>query len=119
MLSKTEIQELNINMLGQGIPNKIDFQGYNKPDYVRMESIGRLDVELNDVETYLVIKTLTRYKNRQLLDYKEDIEDTYDFYREIYYSRYPDVKDRKSATDDAISGRTHDIDDYSKIEFLL
>ena len=37
VLTKKELMELNIAMLGEGAPIDLDGVGYNKPDFMAME----------------------------------------------------------------------------------
>lgn len=72
----------NRHMLGQGAPDIEDGQGYNKLDYNFMKSINERYNEMLPAETaYRVAKTLERYKNTQLSEYKERIEASVEFYK--------------------------------------
>ena len=76
MLTTTQIQDLNRYMLGLGAPIEKDYSGYNGPDFSRMEDIGMLRVDLTTSEAYEVLLTLWHYKNTQLSDYSDDLEET-------------------------------------------
>ena len=75
MLTTTQIQDLNRYMLGLGAPIEKDYSGYNGPDFSRMEEIGMLRVDLTTSEAYEVLLTLWHYKNTQLSDYSDDLEE--------------------------------------------
>jgi len=120
MLSVQNIQELNRAMLGLGAPIERDGQGYNKPDFTRMEGIGRLNSELNFMESYVALVTLARYKNTQLRSYADNITETLNFYREEFRNRYSDSETRaKMDMEDAIDGKNHKSTEYQKRELIL
>lgn len=76
MLTTTQIQNINVSMLGLGAPIERDGVGYNKPDFMNMESYGLLNTELSFAESYVVLMALSHYKNSQLKDIKTEIEET-------------------------------------------
>lgn len=83
MLKPNEIQELNIRMLGLGAPIDRDGQGYNKPDFIKMEMYGLLIPELDAHECYEVLKVLYKYRKTQLTDCASEIEESLAEYAEL------------------------------------
>ena len=61
ILKTEKLAELNRAMLGLGAPIERDGQGYNKPDFARMEGIGRLRDEMSFEEAYHVVQTLQHW----------------------------------------------------------
>ena len=122
MLSVKEIADMNVSMLGLGAPVEKDGEGYNKPDFARMEMIGMLSsaVTLSFEETYLALSTLQRYKNTQLKAYKDELEKTYDAYTEEYFKRYPEDERWKGerALENAKEGGRHVKGDYRKKDLI-
>lgn len=116
MLSVQEIQDMNISMLGLGAPVEKDGEGYNKPDFARMETIGMLSamVELSFEETYLTLSTLQKYRNTQLRAYKKELEDTFKAYEEEFHKRYPEEQEWRGerALEEAKDGSKHGLNDY-------
>ena len=116
MLSVQEIQDMNISMLGLGAPVEKDGEGYNKPDFARMETIGMLSamVELSFEETYLTLSTLQKYRNTQLKAYKKELEDTFKAYEEEFHKRYPEEQEWRGerALEEAKDGSKHGLNDY-------
>lgn len=122
MLSVQEIQDMNVAMLGLGTPVEKDGEGYNKPDFARMEMIGMLSaaVELSFEEAYVALSTLRRYENTQLKAYKDDIEETFKAYTEEFERRYPSENEdgedvswkRERALQKAKDGDFRNGDDY-------
>jgi len=120
MLSTQQIAEMNISMLGLGAPIEKDGEGYNKPDYVRMECIGMLTTELTFEEAYLALTTMQKYKNTQLTAYRDELDETYKAYEEEYHKRYPEDVSWKGerALESAKDGSRHQKGDYRKRELL-
>lgn len=83
MLKPNEIQDLNISMLGLGAPIDCDDQGYNKPDFTKMEMYGLLIPELDAHECYEVLKVLYKYRKTQLTDCAAEIEESLAEYAEL------------------------------------
>lgn len=83
MLKPNEIQELNIGMLGLGAPIDRDNQGYNKPDFIKMEMYGLLRPELDAHECYEVLKVLYKYRKTQLSECAAEIEESLAEYAEL------------------------------------
>jgi len=121
VLSTEELQELNIKMLGLGMPIRKDGEGYNKPDYTRMEYIGMLNTPLSFEEAYITVATLRRYKNTQLASYKDELEDTFKAYRMEYLKRYPEEEKEKGQYElaRAARGEKHGKKDYNHYELFL
>lgn len=120
MLSTQQIAEMNVSMLGLGAPIEKDGEGYNKPDYVRMECIGMLTTELTFEEAYLALTTMQKYKNTQLTAYRDELEETFQAYEEEYHKRYPEDESWKGerALDNAKEGSRHQKGDYRKRELV-
>lgn len=120
MLSTQQIAEMNVSMLGLGAPIEKDGEGYNKPDYVRMECIGMLTTELTFEEAYLALTTMQKYKNTQLTAYRDELEETFQAYEEEYHKRYPEDESWKGerALDNAKDGSRHQKGDYRKRELI-
>ena len=97
MLTVEQIQELNWRMLGLGAPIDRDGVGYNKPDFVSMQYIGRLSVKLSFLEAYVCLETLLGYKNTQLTGYKDELEQTMKAYEEQFATLYPKSDEEKYA----------------------
>lgn len=79
VLTKKDLMELNITMLGKGAPVDIDGVGYNKPDFMSMEYLAYKS-ELTDYEAGKIAKALIKYTNTQLSSYKTDIVETAKFF---------------------------------------
>ena len=100
MFTKEELKKYNEFMIGKGAPIERDNVGYNKPDFMKMYWIGMLAVEYNDLECYAITRCLNHYKNTQLKDVKDDIEETYDFYAEKFKTLSDgEIKDIESCDD--------------------
>lgn len=82
LLDGTKIQSLNRYMLGLGVPDERDYQGYNRPDWTRMETIGRYRGDFDDRMCAFVLSTLSNYVNTQLTVNKEDILESLAVYKE-------------------------------------
>lgn len=121
MLSVQEIMDFNISMLGLGAPIEKDGEGYNKPDYNRMELLGMLQVTPDFEETYIVLKTLQKYKNTQLSGYKTELEETFKTYEEEFRKRYPEDApewQKDYAIEKALQGKGHNKGDFKKRELI-
>ncbi len=79
MLETAEyLQKLNRAMLGLGAPVERDNVGYNQPDYIIMNHIGKMDTEtLAWKELYSICQALGHYTNTQLAGEKEKIVAAY------------------------------------------
>lgn len=119
MLEPWKIQELNYQMLGLGAPTDRDNVGYNKPDFTRMQTIGRLAVTLDEDECYLVLGTLRHYKNTQLGLYADEIESSFNRYKEILEKKYFDETDMMFALENIRNGGSHPRADFIKEELVL
>lgn len=93
VLDSENIQYLNRYMLGLGQPVERDYQGYNRPDWMRMEGIGRYMGDLDDRTCMYILETLSNYVNTQLTSDKEDILESLNEYKER-------VKERESESAD-------------------
>lgn len=82
VLNEQEIRNLNWTMLGLGAPVDRDDQGYNKPDFVRMEPYGRYLCGMNAGHLYFILEALSHYKNTQLYAEAANIEDSLAYYRD-------------------------------------
>ena len=80
ILTNQTLIDLNKKMLGLGAPVQIDGQGYNKVDYSSM-ILYATNVKLTDYQANLIINTLNKYKNTQLRNYHDDIEETVAHYK--------------------------------------
>ena len=118
-LERDKIAQLNRAMLGLGAPVERDGQGYNKPDFARMEGIGRLVTDLTLEEAYIAVTTLLRYKNTQLKGYKDELEATRAMYEEELKSLYPHEEDEAMALENTLEGQGHTQDDYQKKELVF
>lgn len=82
MLSKNKIVELNNQMLQLGAPKEKDDIGYNKPDYALMYNLAYIPAEfLKDEYAAVMLNILSRYSNTQLGSYKNELAETFDFYK--------------------------------------
>lgn len=89
VLQKEKLQELNRYMLGLGAPIERDDIGYNRPDFGLMEGLGRYRYDLNDDMAYAVAERLLHYKNTQLANIAQDLDETVDFYRKKLVKERP------------------------------
>lgn len=105
VLEKDYLQDLNRYMLGLGAPVERDGIGYSKPDFGLMEGVGRFLPELSDDMAYAVAERLSHYKNTQLGEYADDLDETVAYYKEL------------TRKDDPVSFRAIS-EDYSVNEFL-
>lgn len=79
ILTKQEMNNINLAMLGQGAPVDIDGVGYNKYDFAKMESLANKD--LTDYEAYKVATTLLKYSKTQLVNLADKITATIAYYQ--------------------------------------
>lgn len=82
ILSKEQVRELNISMLGLGAPIVKDDVGYNIADFKKMELLGRYTGELSDADLSHILSVLMGYSNTQLADYKDALAESLAFYSE-------------------------------------
>lgn len=86
---KEKLVELNNSMLGLGAPDERDYQGYNKPDFFRMDGLSYYPYEMiEDLHCYMILQTLMKYKNTQLASISEEL----DKINEYFNQEYPDYK---------------------------
>lgn len=123
MLTVEQIQELNWRMLGLGAPIERDGVGYNKPDFNRMNTIGRLSTGLSFLEAYACLETLLGYKNTQLAAYKSELDQTMKAYEEQFAILYPKTDEEQYASgvmelDEARQGSSHPKQDFRHDELI-
>lgn len=97
-------------MLGLGRPDERDDVGYNKPDWNRMEALGRFTGRLNDEMRFAIVDGLSHYKNTQLTSSADDIEFTREHYRALLNTdkaRSFSSEDISSNKDDFTSRKIH------------
>lgn len=128
ILTYEEISQLNQEMLGRGVPNQKDDFGYNKPDFNAMYMIGMLNTERTLEETVVTLIALKNYTNTQLQGYKDDIEESYQYYNQLFNKKYKDFakeyeiddEDYDDIVDHVIEktkkGNNHDKEDYEPRE---
>lgn len=80
ILTKQELSEINLIMLGQGAPVDIDNTGYNKFDYGAMASLSS-KTTLTDNEAYAMVTVFNRYINTQLSHWADRIKETIKYYQ--------------------------------------
>lgn len=103
ILSDKELQRLNRDMLGLGRPDEKDDVGYNKPDWNRMEALGRYTGELTNEMRFAIADGLAHYRNTQLSGVKDELEYTLSHYKELCGREKP-----YSFNMERISGRKED-----------
>lgn len=81
-LSKTELMDINLRMLGQGAPVDIDGVGYNKVDYAKMAWLSN-QTEITDNEAYVLATVLLKYTNTQLRHKADEIKETVQYYQKL------------------------------------
>lgn len=82
ILTKQEMNNINLAMLGQGAPVDIDGVGYNKVDYGKMAYLsGKTD--LTDSEAYVLATVLLKYSNTQLSHMADRIKETIQHYQKL------------------------------------
>ena len=82
ILTKQEMNNINLAMLGQGAPVDIDGVGYNKVDYGKMAYLsGKTD--LTDNEAYVLATVLLKYSNTQLSHMADRIKETIQHYQKL------------------------------------
>ncbi len=119
MLSPKDIQNLNEYMIGRGEPIDRDDFGYNKPDYERMYLLGMLNVDLTDIECYLVLNTLKRYVNTQLSDKKDEIIQSFEHYQGIVDRLFTDEYEKMAKLADAVHCKGHSLADIESKELYF
>ena len=112
ILKTKKLAELNRAMLGLGAPIERDGQGYNKPDFARMEGIGRLRDEISFEEAYHVVQTLQHYKNTQLKTLMRELEATKEYYEKEMEKQHPQQFERLEVLRCALEGEGHAQRDY-------
>lgn len=78
--SKLQLQEFNNRLLGKGIPNTWDGEGYNKCDY---DFCSSLKGSLSNKQCMILAKKLIKYCNTQLYVDKEKMKRTLEHYIKI------------------------------------
>ena len=98
LLSTEKTLELIEAMLGLGAPVCLDGQGFNKVDYGTMKTLYFISKsrELTEEDMFLAVSVLRKYKNTQLVDFAEDIENTFSFYSEKFADNENVVKPKKA-----------------------
>lgn len=110
LISDRKLQELNRYMLGLGMPTERDDVGYNKPDWNRMEALGRFNGELTNEMRFAIVDGLAHYKNTQLTSVADDLDYARAYFQKLLQSEKPmsfrsaDISDNKS---DFISNQIH------------
>lgn len=104
VLTRNQIHQFNRKMLGLGAPIVIDGVGYNKFDFGKMADFAdRNPDDFTDKQVWYIALTLGHYKNTQLAEYKEDIEETL-----AYYKPLTDKKPRKLSNLVRVVGTSRD-----------
>lgn len=117
ILVPEEIQHLNWKMIQRGAPIERDDTGYNAADFNRMLYIGMLKSDsLTLEEAFASVVTLYKYRNTQLTEYKDEIEESLAFYKDEFTKKHKDEWEQKTALTDAKNGANHTKDDYAKRE---
>lgn len=81
VMTKEKLHQVNNSMLGLGEPVEWDNKGYNKIDYNMMYDLALVpSSSLTTKQICFIAKTLNKYKNTQLTEYKTDLEDTIAYY---------------------------------------
>lgn len=119
ILKTEKLAELNRAMLGLGAPIERDGQGYNKPDFARMEGIGRLRDEMSFEEAYHVVQTLQHYKNTQLKTLMRELEATKEYYEKEMEKQHPQQFERMEVLKCALEGEGHTQGDYLERELTF
>lgn len=82
IFSREELYKLNTYMIDGGAPVEKDYRGYNKPDYIIMQGLGKKAIdELSDEELYNICLCLNHYQNTQLSDCKDRLQETKAYYK--------------------------------------
>ena len=94
-LSRTELYDINRRMLNLGAPVDIDGVGYNKIDFGRMVYLADKTPEsYTEFDLYKICDCLANYKNTQLKDYADRIEETrsvlYDIIKQVSIVKFTD-----------------------------
>lgn len=80
VLTKEQIQDINHAMMGMESPVEINGKGYNRIHIGSMKTIeGK---ELTNIRVLNILIVLRKYKNTQLKQYAQDLEDSYEYYME-------------------------------------
>lgn len=128
ILTPQEVADINMKMIGRGIPDQKDDLGYNKPDYNKMFFIGMLNADRTLEETLLSLETMEKYTKRQLADERDDILESIEHYQKLFDEKYEtlaqengyDDEDKeyykKCAKEDAKTGRFRMRSDYEPRE---
>lgn len=80
ILSKDELLDLNLTMLGRGAPIEIDGTGYNKFDYSKMAFMAS-KTDISDNEAFILASVLQKYTKTQLTSYADSIKETIQHYQ--------------------------------------
>lgn len=81
-LSKKELMDINLRMLGKGAPIELDGVGYNKVDYAKMAWLSN-NTDLTDNEAYVLATVLLKYTHTQLLHKADEIKATVQHYQKL------------------------------------
>lgn len=82
IMTKQELMNINMTMLGKGSPIDIDGVGYNKIDYSKMAYLSTKST-LTDNEAYVLATALIKYSNTQLTHISDSIKETVAYYQGI------------------------------------
>ena len=82
ILSKQELMDTNLIMLGKGAPIDIDGIGYNKVDYSKMAYLSTKS-DLTDSEAYVLSSVLLKYTTTQLVHIAAEIKATIAHYQKL------------------------------------
>lgn len=82
ILSKQELMDTNLTMLGKGAPIDIDGIGYNKVDYSKMFYLSTKS-DLTDNEAYVLSSVLLKYTATQLVHIADRIKATISHYQKL------------------------------------
>ena len=82
IMTKQELMDINMTMLGKGAPIAVDDIGYNKVDYTKMVYLSTKDT-LTDNEAYVLSTALVKYTSTQLVHLADRIKETVAHYQKI------------------------------------
>lgn len=82
ILSKQELMDTNLIMLGKGAPIDIDGIGYNKVDYSKMAYLSTKS-DLTDSEAYVLSSVLLKYTATQLVHIADEVKATINHYQKL------------------------------------
>lgn len=82
ILSKQELMDTNLIMLGKGAPVDIDGIGYNKVDYSKMAYLSTKS-DLTDSEAYVLSSVLLKYTSTQLVHIAAEVKATIAHYQKL------------------------------------